>query len=50
MSSQSTGAQLVVKCLKTLGVEYIFGVPGAKIDAVFDALSDAGAPFDRLPA
>ena len=36
-----TGAQLLVKCLETHGVEYIFGIPGAKIDRVFDALLDS---------
>jgi len=33
-----TGAELLVSCLEQLGVEYIFGIPGAKIDKVFDAL------------
>lgn len=36
-----TGAQLLVKCLEKQGVKYIFGIPGAKIDAVFDALVDS---------
>src|SRR5258708_37113258 len=35
-------AQLVVEALTAYGVEYVFGVPGAKIDAVFDALADTG--------
>lgn len=35
-------AQKVVELLSAQGVQYIFGVPGAKIDAVFDALIDAG--------
>ncbi len=35
-------AQRVVDTLSAYGVRYIFGVPGAKIDAVFDALSDGG--------
>lgn len=35
-----TGAQLFAKCLVNQGVERIFGVPGAKIDALFDALID----------
>jgi acetolactate synthase-1/2/3 large subunit len=42
MASEITGAQLLVKCLGRLGVEYVFGIPGAKIDAVFNALVDAG--------
>jgi acetolactate synthase-1/2/3 large subunit len=32
----------VVEALTAHGVEYIFGVPGAKIDAVFDVLADMG--------
>jgi acetolactate synthase-1/2/3 large subunit len=35
------GAQLLVKCLEAHEVDYIFGIPGAKIDAVFDALNDS---------
>ncbi|OBG19317.1 acetolactate synthase AlsS [Mycobacterium sp. 852002-51057_SCH5723018] len=35
-------AQKVVDVLSTQGVEYVFGVPGAKIDAVYDALVDSG--------
>lgn len=38
---KKTGAQLVVECLEALGVSRIFGIPGAKIDAVFDALVDS---------
>jgi acetolactate synthase-1/2/3 large subunit len=44
MSKAQTGARLVVECLKRHGVEYVFGIPGAKIDAVFDALADADSP------
>jgi acetolactate synthase-1/2/3 large subunit len=33
-------AQKIVDVLSAQGVEYIFGVPGAKIDAVYDALVD----------
>ena len=36
-----TGAGLLVKSLEAQGVEYIFGVPGAKIDKVFDTLVDS---------
>ena len=36
-----TGADLLVKSLETQGVEYIFGIPGAKIDKVFDTLVDS---------
>ncbi len=35
------GAKLLVKCLEAQGVKRIFGIPGAKIDAVFDALEDS---------
>ncbi len=34
------GAKLFAQCLVQQGVEYIFGIPGAKIDALFDALLD----------
>ena len=39
--AKMTGAQLFVKCLEAQGVDYIFGIPGAKIDTVFDALLDS---------
>ncbi len=35
------GAQLVVRTLEARGVTHVFGIPGAKIDAVFDALADS---------
>jgi acetolactate synthase I/II/III large subunit len=35
------GAEVVVRTLEERGVEYVFGIPGAKIDAVFDALVDS---------
>jgi len=35
-------AQRVVETLSAYGLQYIFGVPGAKIDPVFDALADGG--------
>ncbi|OOE97742.1 acetolactate synthase large subunit [Salinivibrio sp. MA351] len=35
-----TGAQLVATHLERQGVEYIFGIPGAKIDRLFDAIED----------
>jgi acetolactate synthase I/II/III large subunit len=43
MTDMSTqiGAQLVVHALEQQGVTHIFGVPGAKIDAVFNALIDS---------
>jgi acetolactate synthase I/II/III large subunit len=40
-SAPQTGADLLVKNLEAQGVEYIFGIPGAKIDKVFDTLLDS---------
>jgi acetolactate synthase-1/2/3 large subunit len=40
-SAEQTGAQLVVRALEAQGVTHVFGIPGAKIDAVFDALVDS---------
>ncbi|GAB4252726.1 MAG: acetolactate synthase AlsS [Candidatus Methylacidiphilales bacterium] len=36
------GAELLVRCLEAHGVSHIFGIPGAKVDAVFDVLVDHG--------
>jgi acetolactate synthase I/II/III large subunit len=36
-----SGADIVVQTLQRRGVEYVFGVPGAKIDKVFDSLIDS---------
>src|SRR6201998_884753 len=36
-----TGAQLVVRSLEAQAVTHVFGIPGAKIDAVFNALVDS---------
>jgi len=40
-SDPQTGAALLVKSLEAQGVEYVFGIPGAKIDKVFDTLLDS---------
>jgi acetolactate synthase I/II/III large subunit len=40
-SGPQTGAELLVKSLEAQGVEYVFGIPGAKIDRVFDTLLDS---------
>lgn len=40
--SDTKGADLVVDCLIKQGVTHIFGIPGAKIDSVFDVLQDRG--------
>jgi acetolactate synthase I/II/III large subunit len=36
-----TGAELLVRSLEAQGVEYVFGIPGAKVDKVFDTLVDS---------
>lgn len=36
------GADAIVESLTNLGVDYIFGIPGAKIDRVFDVLTEKG--------
>lgn len=36
-----TGADLVVKTLELQNVKHVFGIPGAKIDPVFDRLTDS---------
>ncbi len=36
-----TGADVVVETLEAHGVKHVFGVPGAKIDKVFDRLRDS---------
>ena len=42
----SCGAELVVRHLEAQGVKQVFGIPGAKIDRVFDALEDS--PIDTI--
>jgi acetolactate synthase-1/2/3 large subunit len=39
--SPQTGAGLLMKSLEAQGVEYVFGIPGGKIDKVFDTLVDS---------
>jgi len=41
-SKARNGAELLVQCLEEQGVPYIFGIPGAKVDTIFDVLSDHG--------
>ena len=38
LQATKTGAQVVVESLEKHGVQYVFGIPGAKIDKVFDTL------------
>jgi acetolactate synthase-1/2/3 large subunit len=40
-AASQTGAELLVKNLEAQGVKRVFGIPGAKIDKVFDALLDS---------
>src|SRR3954470_16148826 len=40
-SQVATGADVVVETLEAQGVTHVFGVPGAKIDKVFDRLRDS---------
>jgi acetolactate synthase I/II/III large subunit len=40
-TTRQSGAQLLVRHLEAQGVEYVFGIPGAKVDNVFDALLDS---------
>jgi acetolactate synthase I/II/III large subunit len=40
-SSWTCGADLVVRNLEAQGVKHVFGIPGAKIDRVFDSLVDS---------
>lgn len=35
-------AQRVIDCLNAQGVKWVFGVPGAKVDQVYDAILDGG--------
>ena len=39
--TQQIGAELVVRTLEMQGVTHVFGIPGAKIDSVFNALVDS---------
>jgi acetolactate synthase I/II/III large subunit len=40
-ASWTCGADLVVRNLEAQGVKHVFGIPGAKIDRVFDSLVDS---------
>ncbi|QFY63626.1 acetolactate synthase AlsS (plasmid) [Rhizobium grahamii] len=41
LEKPATGADIVVETLERQGVTHVFGVPGAKIDKVFDRLVDS---------
>ena len=40
-NATKTGAQVVVDSLERQGVQFVFGIPGAKIDKVFDTLASS---------
>ena len=40
-TASKTGAQIVVESLERHGVTHVFGIPGAKIDKVFDTLKSS---------
>ena len=40
-NAQQTGADIVVKTLEQNDVKWVFGIPGAKIDKVFNTLVDS---------
>ncbi|CAG9001635.1 MAG: Acetolactate synthase, catabolic [Candidatus Celerinatantimonas neptuna] len=40
LNPKMNGAQLIARQLEQQGVKYVFGIPGAKIDQLFDALND----------
>lgn len=42
VKTKTKGADLVVDCLIKQGVTHVFGIPGAKIDSVFDVLQERG--------
>ncbi|MGN7196811.1 acetolactate synthase AlsS [Bacillus mycoides] len=42
VKTKTRGADLVVDCLIKQGVTHVFGIPGAKIDSVFDVLQERG--------
>ncbi|HGC9897777.1 TPA: acetolactate synthase AlsS [Streptococcus agalactiae] len=44
-SHNQYGADLIVDSLINHDVKYVFGIPGAKIDRVFDTLEDKGPEF-----
>ena len=43
----NSGADLVVAQLEAQGIKHVFGIPGAKIDKVFDSLLDS--PIQLIP-
>lgn len=39
---EKTGAEIIIESLENHQIPYVFGIPGAKIDRVFDVLLDRG--------
>lgn len=40
MPEEQEVARIIVESIHNAGVKVVFGIPGAKVDAVFDTLSD----------
>lgn len=40
MPDEQQVAQIIVESIHNAGVKVVFGIPGAKVDAIFDTLSD----------
>ncbi len=40
MSDPQQVAHIIVESIHNAGVKVVFGIPGAKVDAIFDTLSD----------
>jgi len=48
-NTSKTGAQIVVESLEQHGVTHVFGIPGAKIDKVFDTLKSSSNNWKATP-
>lgn len=44
MTTNKTGADALVQAMINQGIKYVFGIPGAKVDRLFDLLENAGNP------
>ncbi|MEM2713543.1 MAG: thiamine pyrophosphate-binding protein, partial [Candidatus Jordarchaeales archaeon] len=44
MSRRISGGELLVRCLLEEGVKYVFGVPGAQLLTILDAIKRIGEP------
>ena len=43
--SGMNAAELVVRCLEAQKVSHVFGIPGAKVDPLMEALADGPPEF-----